>query len=910
MWGFFKWKKSVELSKEEKIEINTRNKEEVLQKSRELLSDFQYDFEFVSEDLEHVLILDKLSRKIAFIQLSSLEIEPTILALKDVNGLGIYYDFAKIGIERYSFENFGDIYNLEKCASEIDFTTMSTMNSISIYIKYELDYVTEEEIILPFYKKGESLFYYEEKHEELKGLYEFLIRCIIEDENLRREESKIKELKSIIEDLCQYKNKNKELLDNQSPLLKTLLSGLVHDIPYSCEFGRNIFVDIDKLGLSIKGFRMDRLYIDCNFEAIESLGNQEIRKLIIQIIELQIQNYGYKEVKLISSQSKLDELEIKNDVSVQEQIVREVIEVYPEFYKESYKSYVCYQETLFIYYDKNETYNLKSSNIKWDKNKLSILEYLIGDQTINVVLVPSNHKIQYYSMENIEEIWRIVVKYTIDNGHYSDYSKETLLASKAYAYKDQVLSIYNVDRPGNLTSDLIDNIKYAFYIYTGQFVNSFEIKDNPEKNVNQQDDEENVPLIVTEWIKQIESQPHTLFDVFDFRDINSGIYVFLDHKLYVANLMNFTSENEYQLPKEPWMDNLTKRSLRINSGYLSLGECHFGSYHEKFATSIRQYLIGLDQVQKNQMKPWKQKCMENNTIQTLFERFYQKKVKPFINATYLDDILDDVVDLNDEIETFSQLLMKRNYIEGDEFLIGVFVRECVVKSAIKDFSETFKRHNGLHFENIANMTLTECLQAFHAVDFASMKNQEDLASFMCFLLQNNKIELDVTYQDLQEKLTEMLMQDGEEQMLQDYESDLLAEDEDVPSITIEDVDEMDGYQFEEFVAQLFQEMGYKTEVTSSSGDYGIDVIAKRKGLTIGIQAKRYSDKVSNKAVQEVIAGIAFYNLDQGLVITNNYYTKPAQNQAKGTSVLLWDRDMLLQKLREVYGNKLNLDKSE
>ena len=156
--GVFQKKKSTKLSKEEKIEINTRNKEEVLQKSRELLSDFQYDFEFVSEELEHVLILDKLSRKIAFIQLSSPEKEPTILALKDVNGLGIYYDFAKIGIERYSFDNFGDIYNLEKCANEIDFTTMSTVNSISIYIKYELDYVAEEEIVLPFYKRENLCF--------------------------------------------------------------------------------------------------------------------------------------------------------------------------------------------------------------------------------------------------------------------------------------------------------------------------------------------------------------------------------------------------------------------------------------------------------------------------------------------------------------------------------------------------------------------------------------------------------------------------------------------------------------------------------------------------------------------------------------------------------------------------------
>ncbi|HDR7632532.1 TPA: restriction endonuclease [Bacillus mycoides] len=134
--------------------------------------------------------------------------------------------------------------------------------------------------------------------------------------------------------------------------------------------------------------------------------------------------------------------------------------------------------------------------------------------------------------------------------------------------------------------------------------------------------------------------------------------------------------------------------------------------------------------------------------------------------------------------------------------------------------------------------------------------------------------------------------------------------EDYESVTIEVIDAMDGYQFKEFVAQLFQNMGYKTEVTSSSGDYGIDVIARRKGLNIGIQAKRYSDKVPNKAVQEVIAGIAFYNLDQGLVITNNYYTKQAQNQAKSTNVLLWDRDILQQKLREVYGDTQNLDNRE
>ncbi|WP_419771502.1 restriction endonuclease [Bacillus toyonensis] len=46
----------------------------------------------------------------------------------------------------------------------------------------------------------------------------------------------------------------------------------------------------------------------------------------------------------------------------------------------------------------------------------------------------------------------------------------------------------------------------------------------------------------------------------------------------------------------------------------------------------------------------------------------------------------------------------------------------------------------------------------------------------------------------------------------------------------------------------------------------------------------------------------YYKLDQGLVITNNYFTKQAQNQTKGTNVMLCDRDMLQQKLHEMYGN--------
>ena len=38
--------------------------------------------------------------------------------------------------------------------------------------------------------------------------------------------------------------------------------------------------------------------------------------------------------------------------------------------------------------------------------------------------------------------------------------------------------------------------------------------------------------------------------------------------------------------------------------------------------------------------------------------------------------------------------------------------------------------------------------------------------------------------------------------------------------------EMDGYEFEKFVAELFEEIGYETEVTPRSNDQGVNIIAE------------------------------------------------------------------------------------
>lgn len=115
--------------------------------------------------------------------------------------------------------------------------------------------------------------------------------------------------------------------------------------------------------------------------------------------------------------------------------------------------------------------------------------------------------------------------------------------------------------------------------------------------------------------------------------------------------------------------------------------------------------------------------------------------------------------------------------------------------------------------------------------------------------------------------------------------------------TIEDIDLMTGSEFEEFVAKLFRQMGYTTEVTKASGDQGIDVIAKKNNYVVAIQAKCYNGVVGNHAIMEAVAGTKFYNANKCMVITNNYFTKSARDLANVNNVQLWDREVLSEKIK-------------
>ena len=82
------------------------------------------------------------------------------------------------------------------------------------------------------------------------------------------------------------------------------------------------------------------------------------------------------------------------------------------------------------------------------------------------------------------------------------------------------------------------------------------------------------------------------------------------------------------------------------------------------------------------------------------------------------------------------------------------------------------------------------------------------------------------------------------------------------------------------------------ENTSASGDYGVDILAQREGMSYAIQCKRYLEPVGLEAVQQVYAGRAYYECHVAVVLTNQKFTANAQHLADKLGVVLWDRETL------------------
>lgn len=113
------------------------------------------------------------------------------------------------------------------------------------------------------------------------------------------------------------------------------------------------------------------------------------------------------------------------------------------------------------------------------------------------------------------------------------------------------------------------------------------------------------------------------------------------------------------------------------------------------------------------------------------------------------------------------------------------------------------------------------------------------------------------------------------------------------------IDQLSGFEFELLVQKLLIKSGYHdVKITQASGDYGIDILAKKKHVFYGFQCKRYQKNIGVSAIQQAYGGISYYHLDRAIVITNSYFTEAAYQLAAVNDILLIDRQKLLKMLKK------------
>ena len=111
--------------------------------------------------------------------------------------------------------------------------------------------------------------------------------------------------------------------------------------------------------------------------------------------------------------------------------------------------------------------------------------------------------------------------------------------------------------------------------------------------------------------------------------------------------------------------------------------------------------------------------------------------------------------------------------------------------------------------------------------------------------------------------------------------------------------QMDPYDFEHFVADLWTRMGWQTEVSTAAMDKGVDVTARKQHpyeQTTLIQAKRYGPNttVGSPDIQQYASlGQQYNGVDKVVVVTTNEFTGQARDLAERLNVKLINGDDLV-----------------
>jgi len=113
--------------------------------------------------------------------------------------------------------------------------------------------------------------------------------------------------------------------------------------------------------------------------------------------------------------------------------------------------------------------------------------------------------------------------------------------------------------------------------------------------------------------------------------------------------------------------------------------------------------------------------------------------------------------------------------------------------------------------------------------------------------------------------------------------------------------ELKPWEFEQYVADLFNKLGYKAYVVGGGHDRGVDIVAEKDGLKHYIQCKKYiTSVVGVNEIRDFYGAIADHLAQaKGYFITTNKFTLEAERFVEDKPIELIDGNKLIKYIRMV-----------
>lgn len=328
----------------------------------------------------------------------------------------------------------------------------------------------------------------------------------------------------------------------------------------------------------------------------------------------------------------------------------------------------------------------------------------------------------------------------------------------------------------------------------------------------------------------------------------------------------------------------------INDSFFLSSELYRNTYLSKLKSKTQQNEINKYIANHKKIYHWKyNEFFDNIHIGVKIEADAESLYSNYF-AKYLEYIRQYY---SSEIECISKEFSNAGYPTKckEKKVISIYLAYYMLKNAFYDIAK--KEHGAILVEK-SGYTIRKYATILKDKFDGGFINARTMGMFVLALMDNgvfNSNDYIGNYKKFESEFNKLQQKNDIEKFREKFASKGVTK-----TYTLKDIDLMTGIEFENFLCDLFQKMGYHTLSTKASGDQGIDVIAEKDSMKIGIQAKCYTGTVGNSAVQEAVAGKIYYACDKVMVITNSRFTKAAIDLAKANNVILWDRDMLKENL--------------